>query len=65
MSRAWVELIGYHVAEREVDDFDAFLAHNPALLDKRLLLRFYEPATLSSATARSGWVEPDRAFPAA
>jgi hypothetical protein len=64
MSRAWVELIAYHVAEHQLDDFDAFLAHNPALLDKRLLLRFYEPATLSSAAARSGWVEPDRvAFP--
>jgi hypothetical protein len=64
MSRAWIELIGYHVAEHEIADFEAFTEHNPALLDKRLLLRFYEPGTLSSAAARSTWVEPDRApFP--
>jgi hypothetical protein len=60
VSRAWIDLIAYHLAEHDLDDFDAFIAHNAALLDKRLLLRFYEPATLASATARTGWVEPDR-----
>ena len=64
VSRAWVELVGHHVAEREFADFDAFAEHNPALLDKRLLTRFYEPATLAATEARTGWVEPDRApFP--
>jgi predicted nucleic acid-binding protein len=64
VSRAWIELIAYHVGQHDTADFERFAALNPALLDKRLLLRFYEPATLSSAAARSGWVEPDRArFP--
>lgn len=64
VSRAWVALVGHHVAEADIPDFDAFAAHNPALLDKRLLTRFYEPSTLAAAAARTGWVEPDRApFP--
>jgi hypothetical protein len=70
VSRAWVELVGHHVlADRaelptEEADFTAFFAHTPALLDKRLLLRFYRPATLAARPARTGWVEPDLApFP--
>lgn len=64
ISRAWVEVVGHHVAETPVADFDAFAEHHPALLDKRLLARFYRPATLASPAARTGWVEPDRvAFP--
>jgi hypothetical protein len=44
--------------------FAAFAAANPLLLDKRLLTRFYSPATLASPAARTGWVEPDQApFP--
>ncbi|SDM44540.1 hypothetical protein [Allokutzneria albata] len=66
VSRAWVELVAHHVAEADADeDFDAFLARNPALMDKRLLLRFYRSATLARSEARTGWVEPDLApFPA-
>jgi hypothetical protein len=64
VSRAWVELVGHHVAHSDAADFDTFVARNPALLDKRLLVRFYRPATLASARARAGWVGPDRApFP--
>ena len=64
VSRAWVELVGYHAVERDWDDFAAFADHHSALLDKRLLTRFYRPTTLSSAQARTGWVEPDVApFP--
>ena len=65
MSRAWVQLVAHHVAEAPEDEgFDGFEARNPALLDKRLLTRFYHPATLASPAARTGWVEPDRApFP--
>jgi hypothetical protein len=63
VSRAWVELVGHHAASHS-DDFDAFAAANPALLDKRLLTRFYRPATLAGRQARTGWVEPDlAAFP--
>jgi hypothetical protein len=64
ISRAWVELVGYHAAEYPGDDFAAFAGHHPALLGKRLLTRFYHPATLASPRARTGWVEPDLApFP--
>ena len=64
ISRAWVELVGYHVAESGESDFAAFADHHSALLDKRLLTRFYRPATLASTRARTGWAEPDLApFP--
>jgi len=64
VSRAWVELVGHHAAEHGGDDFAAFADHHPALLDKRLLARFYRPATLAGSPARTGWVEPDLApFP--
>ena len=64
VSRAWVELVAYHVNERPEPDFDAFVEHHSALLDKRLLSRFYRSATLAAPSARDGWVEPDLApFP--
>jgi hypothetical protein len=66
VSRAWVELVGHHVAHPGPGegDFEGFLGHNPALLDKRLLTRFYRSSSLASEQARSGWVEPDLApFP--
>lgn len=62
VSRAWVELVGHHAVADGTDDFADFVARNRALLDKRLLSRFYRSATL--AGARLGWVEPDLApFP--
>lgn len=64
VSRAWVELVGHHAAQSEETDFDTFADRNSALLDKRLLMRFYRPATLAGDQARTGWVEPDlAAFP--
>jgi len=64
ISRAWVELVAHHVAEHPVPDFTAFAGRNPALLDKRLLSRFYRSTTLASTRARTGWVDPDLApFP--
>jgi hypothetical protein len=67
VSRAWVELVGHHVADADtpdLDTFDTFVARNPALLDKRLLTRFYRPSTLASPAARTGWLPPDLApFP--
>ena len=60
ISRAWVELVGHHVARGE-DDFEVFADRCPALLDKRLLARHYRSSTLASPAARSGWVEPDLA----
>jgi hypothetical protein len=64
VSRAWVELVGHHALESGEGDFTAFAARYPALLDKRLLTRFYRPATLAAPQAKNGWVEPDLApFP--
>jgi hypothetical protein len=65
VSRAWVELVGHHVAaDGPGDDFDRFVTRHPALLDKRLLTRHYRSSTLASPQARTGWVEPDLApFP--
>jgi hypothetical protein len=59
ISRAWVELVAHHAAEHEEPDFDTFAGRHPALLDKRLLTRFYRSTTLAGAPARTGWVEPD------
>lgn len=66
VSRAWVELVGHHAEHSDAGDFDAFAADddNSALLDKKLLTRFYRPATLAGPAARTGWVAPDLApFP--
>jgi hypothetical protein len=64
VSSAWVELVGHHAAEQDTDDFTDFVRTNAALLDKRLLTRFYRPATLATVRARTSWVEPDLApFP--
>jgi hypothetical protein len=64
VSRAWVELTSHHTLEDRLDDFDEFVDRNGALLDKRLLTRFYRSRTLASVQARTSWVEPDLApFP--
>ena len=64
VTRARVQLVGHHTAAAQTSDFDTFAAKHPALLDKRLLARFYRPATLAGAEARTRWVEPDLApFP--
>jgi hypothetical protein len=64
MSRAWVELIGYHAAESRDEDFAAFACRCPALLGKRLLMHHYRPVTLACPKARAGWIDPDLApFP--
>jgi hypothetical protein len=61
---AWVQLVGHHTTAADATDFDTFACQHPALLDKRLLTRFYRPATLASAQAQTRWVEPDLApFP--
>jgi len=64
VTRAWVELVGHHAEEHAQGDFDGFVERNPALLDTRLLTRFYRSATLADERARTSWVEPDAApFP--
>lgn len=64
VSRAWVELVGHHADHSNAADFDTFAEQNAALLDKRLLARFYRSTTLAGDVARTCWVEPDIApFP--
>lgn len=64
VSRAWVELVGHHATESPDGDFASFASDHAALLDKRLLTRFYRPGTLARPGARRGWIEPDLApFP--
>ena len=64
VTRAWVELIGHHASQSGAADFATFAGQHPALLDKRLLTRFYRSTTLASDAARTSWVEPDLApFP--
>jgi hypothetical protein len=64
ISRAWVELVGHHADASDATDFDTFAEQNAALLDKRLLTRFYRSSTLAGAEAKTAWVEPDLApFP--
>lgn len=56
----WVQLVAHCVAERrDLDDFDAFLAAFPLLLDKRALTRHWRAETIFSDEARAAWVEPD------
>jgi hypothetical protein len=60
VSRAWMEIVAHHVAaDPDCADFATFADRYPALLDKRLLSRHYQSATLASAQARHDWVEPD------
>lgn len=64
VSRAWVELVGHHADQAGAADFDSFADQHPALLDKKLLTRFYRSSTLAGDSARTGWVRPDLApFP--
>ena len=64
VTRAWTELIGHHASETPEEDFARFADHHPALLDKRLLTRFYHSATLAGPHAKQSWVPPDLApFP--
>ena len=60
VSRAWVELVAYHVAaDPDCVDFDVFVGRHLTLLDKRLLARHYRSATLAANGARHDWTEPD------
>jgi hypothetical protein len=56
----WVQLVRHCVAaRRDIDDFEAFLAAFPLLLDKRMLTRHWNAETLFTDEARSAWVDPD------
>ena len=56
ITMAWVKLLATH----HEASFAEFIATNQHRLNQELLHRFWTPAVLDSAAARSGWVPPDR-----
>jgi hypothetical protein len=65
ITEAWVEFVGYHLAEEPGLDFDAFVERFPALMDGGLLTRHFSPELLATPAARAAWVGPDlRPLPA-
>lgn len=61
LTRVWLRLVAGAMRGRADASFDTFAAARPWLFDTSLPGRFYRPATLESAAARAGWVEPDLA----
>jgi flavin reductase len=61
VTRAWVYLVAAAVTRSPSASFGDFLARNPQLLDKRLLLEHYSPNLLASSPARAAWIAPDLA----
>lgn len=62
MTRFWVRLVAHAVAARkDIDDFDAFLAAYPMLLNSGLPFKHWSRATMLGPDARAEWREPDLA----
>jgi hypothetical protein len=60
LTRFWVRLVGHVMgAFPAIDRFDDLVAAWPRIADKGLPGHHYQGATLTSAAARLGWVEPD------
>lgn len=66
LSRVWVRIVALAIAETPAAGaFHELLTLRPHLLDKKLPLKHYSPATLWGKIARERWIEPDlQAFPA-
>ena len=58
LTMAWARVVAHHALAGD-DRFDAFLAANPHLLRRDLLLGHYTRERLFSAAARARFVEPD------
>lgn len=58
LTRVWLHLV-HQAMHQPADNFSAFIANNPHLLDKHLPLHYYSHAHLFSDLARKQWVEPD------
>ncbi len=60
MTRFWVRLVAHAIASRpELQDFDAFLAAYPILLDPTLPFRHWRREAMFTPEARAEWREPD------
>ena len=62
LTEALMRIMSTRMRETDASDFDAFLTHNPGLVNdaRGLLARHYSDPLLNSDEARAGWVEPDR-----
>lgn len=60
ITRAWI-LAVRHFMERTpaCTSFDAFIEHNPVMLDSKIMLTHYSREQLFSDEARASFVEPD------
>lgn len=59
MTVAFLSLIAEHHAAGGYADFEAFIAHNPELLNKSILERWYAKERLLSDVARKTFVMPE------
>ena len=59
LTTAWARVVGHYALRAHDDDFDAFLAAHPRLLERDLLATHYSRERLFSAAARASFVEPD------
>ena len=60
MTRFWMTMIAKGLAAAPPgEDFEAFLARLPRLLDKTLILEHYRHPTIVGERARAEWVPPD------
>jgi hypothetical protein len=59
MTTAWARVVGHYALRARDEDFDAFLAAHPRLLERDLLSAHYSHQRLFSAAARARFVEPD------
>jgi hypothetical protein len=56
---AFLALTAERMADGRWDDFVSFARHNPDLIDKRALARWYRPERLASEVARRTFILPD------
>ena len=59
LTTAWARVVGHYALRAREDDFDAFLAAHPRLLERDLLSAHYSTERLFSDAARTAFVEPD------
>jgi hypothetical protein len=65
MTRTWLHFVAVHNQRWGADSFEEFMERNLALLDSRLIQRFYSRELILSEAARASWSAPDlRQLPA-
>ena len=52
-------MVGHYALRAREDDFEAFVAAHPRLLERELLSAHYSHERLFSEAARAAFVEPD------